>query len=49
MINYSLMKEQEPNDNKDWKAIQFLYQEIVHKRDNELWKNHIDFLILAYH
>lgn len=49
MINYTLRRKQEPNDSKDWKTIQFFYQEIVHKKDKELWKNHVDFLILAYH
>lgn len=48
-ISYTLRKAQEPNDNKDWKAIQFFYQEIVHKRDKGLWKTLVDFLILAYH
>ena len=38
MINYMLKKEQESNDNKDCKAIQFYYQKIVHKRDKKLLK-----------
>lgn len=38
MINYVLKKEQESNDNKDCKAIQFYYQKIVHKRDKKLLK-----------
>lgn len=49
MISYTLRREQELNDSKDWRAIQFFYQEIVHKKDKELWKNHVDFFILAYH
>ena len=36
MISYILKREQESNDNKDYKAIQFFYQKIVHKRDKKL-------------